>query len=83
MRNLRKRLARLETQFGAAGILAPHTPEWVDYWVQRLLRIERGEEVAERRSIPLEAYRAMVALANEIDVPPTEVRAPIRHPGWS
>jgi hypothetical protein len=73
MRNLRKRLARLETLFGDSGSLAPHTPEWLDHWVQRLLRIERGE-VAEPHSIPLAAYRAMVALANEIDASATEVR---------
>jgi hypothetical protein len=74
MRNLIKRLARLETLFGDSGSLAPHTPEWLDHWVQRLLRIERGEEVAKPRSIPLAAYRAMVALANEIDASVTEVR---------
>jgi hypothetical protein len=75
MRNLRNRLARLETQFGPAGSFAPHTSDWADYWVQRLMTIARGEEVAEPHSIPLAAYRAVVAFADQIDVPATEIRA--------
>jgi hypothetical protein len=72
MRNLRKRLAHLEAQSGDASSLAPHTPDWVDRCVQRLLPIARGEEVAEPRSIPLTAYRATVAVADQIEVPATD-----------
>jgi hypothetical protein len=36
------------------------------------LPIARGEEVAEPRSIPLTAYRATVAVADQIEVPATD-----------
>jgi hypothetical protein len=70
MRNLRNRLEHLETQFGDGGSLGFRTKDWVGHWVQRLLRIERGEEMAEPGSMPLAAYRAIVALADQNEVPP-------------
>jgi hypothetical protein len=46
--------------------------EWVNHWVKHLSAIGLGEEVAEPQSIPLAAYRALVALADQIEVPANE-----------
>jgi hypothetical protein len=58
-----------------ASRLAPRLPSGSTNGVSRLLTIARGEEAAVPGSIPLAGHRAVVAFADQIDVPVTEVRA--------
>jgi hypothetical protein len=35
----------------------PHTPQWLEYWTEKLDQVMRGEKIDEK--IPLAAYDAM------------------------
>ncbi len=57
MRNLRRRLDKLQATFTDASGFAPHSPAWLKYWME-----EVGKTIADRdrrpRRIPLETIRA-------------------------
>ena len=58
MARLERRLRKLETQLRDRDSgLVPYTPQWLEYWTEKLDRFMRGEKIGEK--IPLEAYDAM------------------------
>jgi hypothetical protein len=55
---LEKRLRKLEARLKDRNSgLVPQTPQWLEYWTEKLDRVMRGENIDEK--IPLEAYDAM------------------------
>jgi hypothetical protein len=59
MRNFEKRLQKLERHFTDESGLVPHSPQWLSYWQEWMLRGLRGEDLPGQLSI--EAYRAVIA----------------------
>ena len=55
-RRLRKLEARLRDRNSG---LVPHTAQWLEYWMAKLDRVMKGENIDEK--IPLEAYDAIKA----------------------
>ena len=53
-RRLRKLEARLRDRNSGP---VPHTPQWLEYWTEKLDRVMKGENIDEK--IPLAAYDAM------------------------
>jgi hypothetical protein len=67
MLNLRRRLRQLEAQLTDHTGLVPHTRPWLDYWLTKYERLARGQDEGEPRSIPLAAWRAIVAHTNSCE----------------
>ncbi len=58
MAPLERRLRKLETRLRDRDCgLVPHTPQWLEYWTEKLDQVMRGEKIDEK--IPLAAYDAM------------------------
>ena len=58
MARLERRLRKLETRLRDRDSgLMPHTPQWLEYWTEKLDRVMKGENIDEK--IPLAAYDAM------------------------
>jgi hypothetical protein len=45
MTNLRRRLRKLEAEILDSHGLIPNTPEWLEFWVDKLDRLDAGEDV--------------------------------------
>jgi hypothetical protein len=58
MARLERRLRKLETRLRDRDSgLMPYTPQWLEYWTEKLDRAMKGENIDEK--IPLAAYDAM------------------------
>jgi len=56
---IERRLQKLEALLSDGSGLRPDSPEWLDYWAQRVSRILTGEESGEPGCIPLEVWDAI------------------------
>ena len=59
MSNILRRLQKLEALLTDGSGLKPNTPEWRDYWEQKLKRIASGEEPGGPGCIPLQVWDAL------------------------
>jgi hypothetical protein len=63
MANLLKRLRKLEQQIAGNGGLVPGSPQWLEYWSERIDKIISGEDLGTPGCIPLEAVDAVLRAA--------------------
>jgi hypothetical protein len=63
MPNLVKRVRKLEARWTDRTGLVPHSPEWFDYWGEKLDRIEAGEDV-DLTGFSLDVTDAFIAAAD-------------------
>jgi hypothetical protein len=61
--NLSRRIRKLEATLTDAKGLVPHSPEWFDYWGEKLDRIEAGEDV-DLTGFSLDVTDAFIAAAD-------------------
>ena len=60
MRDLRRRIDRLEMRLTDGSRLAPESPEWFAFWNDLMERSEKGEEVDLPGAIPWQIIVARV-----------------------
>lgn len=58
MRNLERRLRKLERFLTDSSGLIPHSPAWMEYWMKELEDAIERRESGQKKPIPLEAIRA-------------------------
>jgi hypothetical protein len=59
---LERRLRKLEARLTDRSRLVPHTPQWFDYWTEKLDRLVNGELVDEK--LPVEFLDALMTIAD-------------------
>ena len=62
MARLERRLRKLEARLTDRSRLVPHTPQWFDYWTERLDKLMDGEQVDEK--MPVEFLDALMTRAD-------------------
>jgi hypothetical protein len=67
MTNLQRRLGKLEAQLIDSSGLVPHTQKWLEYWQRWFDDYSRDPSSRAGELIPLEAARAIIAGAPDID----------------
>ena len=61
MTNLRRRLRKLEALLtDPSNGLVPHSPAWMDYWLQELKRVLPHDYHGPKTPIPIEVLRAYI-----------------------
>jgi hypothetical protein len=58
MRNLQRRLRKLEAHFTDSSGLAPNSPAWMTYWTQVLEKVLAEGYRGPKAPVPLEVVRA-------------------------
>jgi hypothetical protein len=58
MKNLQRRLRKLEAHFTDSSGLVPHSPAWMDHWTQELKKVIAEDYHGPKAPIPLEVVRA-------------------------
>jgi len=52
-----RRLRRLESQVFDDSGLVPHSPEWYEYWLQKIRRYAAGDRSVDLRGVTVELIR--------------------------
>jgi hypothetical protein len=60
VRNLQRRLRKLETHFTNSSGLVPLSPVWIDHWTQELKKVITENYRGPKAPIPLEVLRATI-----------------------
>lgn len=58
MRNLQRRLRKLERAVTDSSGLIPHSPAWMEYWTKQLEEVLEKRDYGPKKSIPFEVIRA-------------------------
>ena len=66
MTNLQRRLRKLEASIVDSHGLIPNTPQWLDFWSEKLDRLDAGEDV-DLRGITLAVSDAIIEAADLAD----------------
>jgi hypothetical protein len=66
LKKLRLRLEALESRVTDGSGLVPHSPEWLEYWMDQCRRLAQNPRDSGAK-MPIEAYRALVALAEQTE----------------
>jgi hypothetical protein len=67
MRDLPRRLRKLEAHFTDSSGLVPHLPAWMDHWTQQLKNVLAEDYCGPKAPVPLEVVRA--SMRDEPDCP--------------
>ena len=65
MTNLRRRIRKLEAYLTDASGLVPHTPAWMNYWMQELKTVVESDPPVPGKLVPLEVARAYMQAGDE------------------
>jgi hypothetical protein len=58
MRNLQRRLRKLEAHLTDSSGLVPHSPAWTDHWTEELKKVLAEDYRGPKARIPLDVVRA-------------------------